>query len=81
MITRIHINGQRLRSNRVHARHEPVITAKSTRFNCYGYRVDILDKDGNVVASVVQSRKPLSCGALVWVETELDIRVHTEEKV
>jgi hypothetical protein len=43
--------------------------------------VDILDKDGNVVASVVQSRKPLSCGALVWVETELDIRVHTEEKV
>jgi hypothetical protein len=79
MITRIHVNGHRIKSNRNHDRWQPVITAKSSGSNQYGYRVDILDKDRNVIASVIQSRKPLSCGALVWVETECDIRVHSEE--
>lgn len=40
----------------------------------YGDSIHILDEDGGVVASVVYSPdKPLSCGAKVWIETELDI--------
>lgn len=81
MITRIHVNAQKIKANRLHGTWNPVVTAKSSRSNQYGYRVDILDKEGNVVASVIQSRKPLSCGAVVWVETELDIHVHAEEIV
>jgi len=35
-----------------------------------------LDEDGEVVASVVYSPdKPLSCGAKVWIETELEVSV------
>jgi hypothetical protein len=38
--------------------------------------VDILDKDGNVICSVVQQiDKPLSCGARVWIETEAAVRI------
>lgn len=81
MIKRIHVNGHKIKSNKKSGTWEPVITAKTSKSTRYGYRVDLLDKDGNVIASVLQSRKPLSCGAVVWVETELDIRVHTEEVV
>lgn len=81
MITRIHINKHKIAANRNHNQWEPVISAKTSRSNRYGYRVDILDKEGSVIASVIQSRKPLSCGAIAWVETELDVRVHEQEIV
>jgi len=34
-----------------------------------------VDKDGNEVARIVyQPEKPLSCGARVWIETQLEVR-------
>jgi hypothetical protein len=36
---------------------------------------ELLGDDGEVVASVIYSPdKPLSCGAKVWIETELEVR-------
>lgn len=71
-----HINQHVIRSNRKTGAREPVITVKTYKSNVYANRVDILDKDGNIVASIVNSPdKPLSCGATVWVETNNEVRL------
>ena len=70
MKTRIHVNQHKIRSNKKHGDREPVITVKD-------YKNDtaiIRDADGNEVARVVYSPdKPLSCGARVWIETDLEV--------
>jgi hypothetical protein len=71
MKTILHVNQHVTRSNRVNGENEPVITVKTHKDNRYAHEVDILDKDGNVVATIIVHRpqKPLSCGARVWIET------------
>ncbi len=76
MITRIHINQHIIKSNRKTGEKEPVITAKNYKQNRYGNTVTIFDASGNEVARVVyRPEKPLSCGAVCWVETENEIEV------
>ncbi len=79
---RIHINKSIIASNAKHGENKPAITTKNYRENRYGYRADIHDKEGNVVASVIQADgekvKPLSCGARVWIETESEVTVVDE---
>lgn len=70
MKTIIHVNQHKIRSNIKADVREPVLTTKTYKSNTYANKVDILDDDGKVVASVVYSPdKPLSCGARVWIET------------
>jgi len=74
MKTKIHVNQHNIRANNKGA-DLPVITVKDYRQNRKCNEVDIL-KDGQVVARVVYSPdRPLSCGAKVWIETELEVRV------
>jgi len=74
MKTKIHVNQHNIRANNKGA-DLPVITVKDYKQNRKCNEVDIL-KDGQVVARVVYSPdRPLSCGAKVWIETELEVLV------
>lgn len=72
----LHVNKHKIASNLKHEKDDPVITAKTYKSNDYAKQVDILDKEGNVVASLVQEMdKPLSCGARVYIVTNATIKV------
>ena len=74
MKTRIHVNQHNIRANAKGA-DLPVITVKDYRQNRRANRAEIIGPDGSVVAVIVYSPdKPLSCGARVWVETDLEVR-------
>lgn len=76
MKTIIHVNQHKIRSNQKTGSRDPVITCKTYKSNQYGSKVEILDKDGEVVATIIYSPdKPLSCGAKVWIETENQINI------
>lgn len=65
---RININAHKIRSNAKHGRREPVIRIQSGRAIAYADSVEILDRDGNVAATVVYSpERPMKCGAKVWI--------------
>lgn len=75
MKTRIHVNQHNIRANNKGA-DEPVITVKDYKANRKVNRAEIVTAEGEVVATVVYSPdKPLSCGAKVWIETELEVNV------
>lgn len=76
MIKRIHINTHAIRANAKDGGNQPVISVKAGRTNRYANEVDIVDAAGTVVASVIyRPDKPLNCGARVWIETGLDVRL------
>ena len=76
MLKRIHINQHVIRANAKNGDSNPVITVKTYDSNTYGHTVEILDKNGNVVATVVYSPdKPLPCGAKVWIETSSEVTI------
>ncbi|MFL9455997.1 MULTISPECIES: hypothetical protein [Nostocales] len=75
VVSRIHVNQHNIRANCKGA-DLPVITVKSGSKNIYGNTVEILDSEGQVIATVVYSRdRPLSCGARVWIETHNEVNV------
>ena len=75
MKTRIHVNQHNIRANSKGAA-EPVLTVKDYKHNRKVNRAEIVSADGEVVATVVYSPdKPLSCGAKVWIETDLEVTV------
>jgi len=58
----------------------PVIAVKKGSSNRYGNQVDILDTNGDVVASIIYSpQNPLSCGAKVWIQTKNPVVIYGEE--
>ncbi len=74
--TKIHVNQHKIKSNRKHGQNEPVLTVKTYRTNKYAHEASIRTQDGTEVARVVyRPSKPMSCGAEVWIETELDVVV------
>ena len=74
MKTIIHVNQHVIRANSKTGERNPVLTCKTYKSNDYAKRVEILDNDGEVTATVVYSSdKPLSCGAKVWIETNQPI--------
>ena len=76
MKTIIHINQHKIKSNAKTGAREPVITVKTYKDNQYGSSVNILDKKGNIVATIkYQPDNPLSCGAKCWIETNLSVEV------
>ena len=75
MKTKIHVNQHNIRANTKGA-ELPVITVKNYRQNRKANGANIMDSSGNIVATVRYSPdKPLSCGAKVWIETELEVEV------
>lgn len=76
---RIHVNQHIIKSNVKHEEDKPCITVKTYKSNDYGKKVDILDENDNIVASVVQKiDDPLSCGARVYVETTSKVKVNNK---
>lgn len=76
MKTIIHVNQHVVKSNSKKNEREPVLTCKTYKENKYASEVEILDKNGEVVAKVIYSPdKPLSCGAKVWIETDNEINI------
>ena len=74
MKTIIHVNQHIIKSNRKKGEVEPVLTCKTYKSNTYAHEAIIRDADGNEVAKVVyRPDKPLSCGAHVWIETQLNV--------
>lgn len=71
MKTRIHVNQHNLRKNRKDGCRLPVITAKTYKDNNYGFEAHI-SGDAKVIYS---PDKPLSCGAVLWIETEGKVQV------
>lgn len=76
---KIHVNQHVIRRNAKSGEKDPPLTVKRGRNNNYAHEVQILDELGNVCASVVYAdgvnRKPLSCGARVWIETNGMVRL------
>jgi len=70
----IHINQHIIKSNSKTGERKPVITCKTYKENIYGYEVEF--SKGKVVYS---PDKPLSCGAKVWIETEDNIDILTDQ--
>lgn len=74
MKTKIHVNQHNIRANSKGG-DLPVITVKDYKVNRKTNMAELVYGD-EVVARVVYSPdKPLSCGAKVWIETELEVRV------
>lgn len=72
MKTHIHVNQFEIKHNNKNPdNRRKVLTVKTYKSNIYADEVEIVDKDGNVIAKVVYSPdKPLSCGAKVWIEAD-----------
>lgn len=73
MITRVHINRQRLQANRKLPKAErlPVITAKTYKDNRYGFAAEI----PGPCKIVYSPDKPLSCGAILWIEATGEVKI------
>jgi len=68
--TIIHVNQHIIKANRKHGRAEPPLTVKTYKeqINCH----EVSFTDGIVRHS---PDKPLSCGAIVWIETENPVKI------
>jgi hypothetical protein len=72
----IHVHQNRIRSNLKNGTTEPPIIVRTYKGVEYGNDVKLLDKDGNVIARLLyNTKKPLSCGARVWLETDLNVQI------
>lgn len=75
IIKRIHVNQHNIRRNNKEGTNDPCVTCKTSRGNFYGHEVEILGP-----SKVAYSpKKPLSCGARVWVETKSPIKLIHED--
>lgn len=74
MKTRIHVNQHVIKANRKNGDTDPPLTIKTYKGNEKAHEVGILNTHGEIVARVIYSPdKPLSCGAVVWIETHLEV--------
>lgn len=75
MKTILHVNQHNIRANSKGA-NLPVLTVKDYKKNRRCNEAIIKDNNGDIVAKLIyRPDKPLSCGAKVWIETELDVEV------
>jgi len=75
-LKRIHVNRHNIAHNRKGGPILPVFTVKDGKINWRSNRVQIIDKLGEVVAEFVyRPNKPLSCGAVAWIETRAEVRI------
>lgn len=82
MITIVHVNQHVIKANRKNGTEEPVLTCKTYKSNIYAHEAIIYGQDGKEAARVIYSpRKPLSCGAHVWIETKNEVKTKIRKKV
>ena len=75
--TLIHVNQHVIRKNRKEGRDDPCLTVKTYNSNDYAHEVGVVDESGTEVARVVyRPDKPLSCGAVCWIETNNSVVLH-----
>lgn len=65
MLKRIHVNRHVIAANRKNGTSEPVVRVKMSGRNVAAHSVKILGPS----EVVYRPEKPLSCGAVLWVET------------
>lgn len=78
MKTKIHVNQHNVRHNKKNPNCElrPPLTVKDYKQNRKGFEANIVGEDGSILARIIsRPHKPLSCGATVWIETELEVDV------
>lgn len=71
MKSRIHVNRHHIAANRKHGANLPPFTVKNYKCNRRGHRV-VIHGDSEMVYS---PDKPLSCGAVAWIETTAEVTV------
>lgn len=69
MKTIIHVNQHHIRANKKDGKNRPVITVKNYKSTKYTHSVAI--KGPSKV--IYSPKKPLNCGARVWIETQSDV--------
>jgi hypothetical protein len=75
MIKRIHVNQHTVRSNTKSDKRMPPLSVKTYNSNTLCYEVTILGPS----KVVYRPDNPLSCGAKVWIETEVEVEMVTEK--
>ena len=71
MLKRIHVNQHVIKANRRDGTCLPCLTVKTYKGNTYAHEVEI-----NGPSKVVYSPdKPLSCGAVIWIETHAEVKL------
>lgn len=75
MIKRIHVNQHTIRANNTHDKKLPPLSVKTYKDNTLCYEVSILGPS----RVVYSPDNPLSCGAKVWIETEAEVEMVTEQ--
>jgi hypothetical protein len=71
LIKRIHVNQHVIKANRSTGAKDPVLTVKTYKNNYKVNRVEIMGS--SVLACKPDS--PLSCGAVLWIETDAPVRL------
>ena len=72
MKKRIHVNQHHIRANRKDGtKDRPVLTVKTYKSNTYGHEVLIWGRSHVRYCP----DKPLSCGAIAWIETDCAVTV------
>ena len=69
--TIVHVNQHMLKHNQKHGTEFPVLTVKHRGKTYYGHEVIYHDSS----TTKYQPKKPLSCGAVCWVETEGEVTI------
>ena len=76
-LKRLHVDQHRIRANVKDGTDIPAITVQGTGGPYKAHEVEILDKDGDVVATMIyRPHDPLSCGARLWIETRGEVRTN-----
>lgn len=72
----IHVNMHAIRRNLKEGTNDPVLTVKTYKSNDYAHEAIIRLPDGTEVGRFIyRVEDPLSCGARVWFETNLEVEV------
>lgn len=74
MKTIIHVNRKVLAQNRKTGKRQPPLTVKTYKSNRYAHAVEILGPS----KLVYSPEKPLSCGAVAWLECNCEVVCHDE---
>ena len=73
MKMRIHVNQHNIKHNRKHDGQKPVLTCKTYKSNRYADEA-IIRMNGTEIGRVVyRPENPMSCGAEVWIELDLNL--------
>lgn len=74
MKTVVHVNQHNIKAN-AKGDNQPVLTVKTYKENRKGQTARIMHEGKEIGRFVYSPEKPLSCGAKVWFETELQVEV------